>query len=571
MSLEQLGLPDPNASTPDTTTATTTTATTTTAQGGKKPRRTGSRSSGWGRILRGNRVIWVMALVAVVALLAGLGLGRLIVSPGQAAADAEAPTAGLITVPVESRVLANDVTIRGDATYADSVDVKLETGDIGGPAIVTGQVPEVGATLSAAQIGLEVTGRPVIVMPGDLPVYRTLRVGLSGPDVLQLKQSLQSVGIDPGDVASDTYDAATAAAVSALYDRVGYPAPAAAEDAAAQVSAANDSVAAAKQSVADAKAALATAAAGPSNADRIEQDNLVRSAQRAVAAAQAEENAARAGTGPAPMMSVPDAEDALQLAYARREAAMAPTDSSAARAGVDAANTRLAEANAELAAAQQSTLTSLPASEVLFLPGLPRRVDEITVSRGSTISGAVMRVSGATLVISGSAAESDAALIKVGDVASLAMPDDSALNATVTSVQRADAAGAGAGDAGTGETGGNSDGGTGAGASGGNAGRYTVLLTPDAMSPEQLAAIQGTNVRVSLPVESTAGEVLAVPLAALTAGAGAEARVEVSDGSGADAETTLVEVTTGLAADGYVEVSAVDGTLEAGDLVVVGR
>jgi hypothetical protein len=561
MTMEQLGLPDPDAPNGSTTT-TTTTAT--------KPKRDSkSRSSGWGRILRGNRVIWIMALVAVVALLAGLGLGRLIVSPGQAAADAEAPTAGLITVPVESRVLANDVTIRGDATYADSVDVTLETGDIGGPAVVTGQVPEVGATLSAAQIGLEITGRPVIVMPGDLPVYRTLRVGLSGPDVLQLKQSLQAVGINPGDVASDTYDAATASAVSALYDRIGYPAPSTAEDAAAQVSAANDSVAAAKQAVADAQAALAAAGAGLSEPDRIEQDNLVRAAQRAVAAAKAEEKAAKNGDGPPPVVSVPDAEDALRLAYARRDAAVAPKDTSAETAGVAAANARLEAANAELADAQQTTLTSLPASEVLFLPGLPRRVDEISVSRGSTISGTVMRVSGATLVISGSAAESDAALIKVGDVASLAMPDDSTLNATVTSVAPADAAGSGSG--GTDGTGGETDGGSDSGTPGAGAGRFTVLLTPDPMTPEQLAAVQGTNVRVSLPVESTAGEVLAVPLAALTAGAGAESRVEVATGTGADAETTLVEVTTGLAADGYVEVSAVDGTLDVGDLVVVGR
>jgi hypothetical protein len=561
MTMEQLGLPDPDAPNGSTTTTTTTTT---------KPKRDSkSRSSGWGRILRGNRVIWIMALVAVVALLAGLGLGRLIVSPGQAAADAEAPTAGLITVPVESRVLANDVTIRGDATYADSVDVTLETGDIGGPAVVTGQVPEVGATLSAAQIGLEITGRPVIVMPGDLPVYRTLRVGLSGPDVLQLKQSLQAVGINPGDVASDTYDAATASAVSALYDRIGYPAPSTAEDAAAQVSAANDSVAAAKQAVADAQAALAAAGAGLSEPDRIEQDNLVRAAQRAVAAAKAEEKAAKNGDGPPPVVSVPDAEDALRLAYARRDAAVAPKDTSAETAGVAAANARLEAANAELAAAQQTTLTSLPASEVLFLPGLPRRVDEISVSRGSTISGTVMRVSGATLVISGSAAESDAALIKVGDVASLAMPDDSTLNATVTSVAPADAAGSGSG--GTDGTGGETDGGSDSGTPGAGAGRFTVLLTPDPMTPEQLAAVQGTNVRVSLPVESTAGEVLAVPLAALTAGAGAESRVEVATGTGADAETTLVEVTTGLAADGYVEVSAVDGTLDVGDLVVVGR
>jgi len=93
-----------------------------------------------------------------------------------------------------------------------------------------------------------------------------------------------------------------------------------------------------------------------------------------------------------------------------------------------------------------------------------------------------------------------------------------------------------------------------------------VLLTPAELTAEQLAAVQGNNVRVSVPVSSTAGKVLAVPLAALTAGAGGESRVEVSTGEGT--KTRLVEVVTGLAADGYVEVT---GDISEGDLVVVGR
>lgn len=500
-------------------------------------RRSFSRTQGWGRLLRGNRVIWVMALVAVLALGAGLGLGRFIVSPGQAAADASAPDAGLITVPVEQRALSNDVTIRGDATYADSVEVKIETGEIGGAAIVTGQVPEVGATLDAATVALEVTGRPVIVLAGDLPVYRSLRVGVSGPDVLQLKQALNAVGINPGDVTSDVFDATTSAAVGALYDKVGYPAPEGSEDSAGMLRAANDTVATATESIAQAQRALSVARAGASTVDRVDQDNLVRSAQRAVAAAREQNDP----------YAIADAEDALALAIARREAALVAPDTSAEVAGLAAAQSQLAAAQEELALAQEASLTYLPASEVLYLPGLPRRVDEISVSRGSVVTGAVMRVSGATLVISASAAESDANLIAEGDIATLAMPDDSVLTATVTSVAPAESTDAAS-----------------------SAGRFTVLLTPNEMTPEQLQAIQGNNVRVTLPVSSTEGEVLAVPLAALTAGPGGESRVEVRRG-GEDDETELVEVTTGLAAEGYVEVTPVSATLEPGDLVVVGR
>jgi hypothetical protein len=95
-----------------------------------------------------------------------------------------------------------------------------------------------------------------------------------------------------------------------------------------------------------------------------------------------------------------------------------------------------------------------------------------------------------------------------------------------------------------------------------------VVLVPGELTPEQVAALQGSNVRVTIPVSSTGGAVLAVPLAALTAGPGGESRLEVM---GDDGTTTLVEVETGLAADGYVEVTGVDRDLAEGELVVIGK
>ncbi|TFD31030.1 hypothetical protein E3T49_07060 [Cryobacterium cryoconiti] len=496
-----------------------------------------TRSQGWGRLLNGNRTIWVVSAIAVVALAAGLVLGRFVVSPADAANNATAPEPGLITVPVEKKVLGNDITIRGDATYADSVEVTIETGDLGGPAIVTGQVPEVGATLDAVSIALEVAGRPVIVLPGDLPVYRTLRLGVAGPDVVQLKQGLEAVGIEAGDVTSNLFDADTSAGVQALYERVGYPAPDAPEGVTEAVQSATEQVRSAEDGVALAEQALSAAQSGPSAVDRVEQDNLVRAGERALAAARAagEPNA------------IADATDALTLAKTRRDSAFAARDVTAEAAALRSAEQQATSARDSLTTAEEATMTYLPAGEILYLPGLPRRVDEVTVDRGSTIKGSVMRVSGATIQISATASAGDAKLMKVGDAAVLSLPDDSEHGATVTSIAVAESAE-----------------GTEAAS-----GRFTILLTPDELTPEQLQSIQGSNLRVTIPVSSTDGEVLAVPLAALTAGPGGESRVEVSSGTGD--ETVLVEVTAGLAADGFVEVVAVDGSLGEGDLVVVGR
>ena len=178
------------------------------------------------RFLSGNRVIWVLAAVAVVFLVAGIVIARFVESPADAAAKTAPPEAGLITVPVETKVIANDVALRADVLYDESVAVSIDTTDLSGTPVVTGQVPEVGTTIDAASVVLEGAGRPVVALPGALPAYRTLRVGVSGPDVLQLKQALVSLGINPGNAESDVYDATTAAAVDQLYVTAGYPSPA---------------------------------------------------------------------------------------------------------------------------------------------------------------------------------------------------------------------------------------------------------------------------------------------------------------------------------------------------------
>ena len=169
-----------------------------------------------------------------------------------------------------------------------------------------------------------------------------------------------------------------------------------------------------------------------------------------------------------------------------------------------------------------------------------------------------MSVSGATLVLEASAAASDAELLETGAAATLTLPDDSEATATVTSVEIAsgDGSAEGEGDGGGGDT------------AGGR--RYVVSLTPDALTPEQVGVLQGQNVRVRIPVSSTGGEVLAVPLAALTAGPGGESRVEVQR-DGEEGPTELVGVETGLAAGGFVEIVSAEGELDEGDLVVVGE
>ncbi|MDR2293873.1 MAG: hypothetical protein LBE05_01510 [Microbacterium sp.] len=498
-----------------------------------------SRVKGWKRVFRGNRMLWITVVIAILSLVAGLAVQRFIISPAEAAADKKPDAPGLVTAPVEFGELSNDVTIRADVAYADAVDVSIDASDVSGAAIVTGRVPAVGDTLDKLSVAMEVAGRPVIVLPGDLPSYRTLRIGVNGPDVVQLKQALQAVGIDGGDPADSSFTQQTADAVAALYTAAGYAAPTGDEAANTAYKSAQESVTAAEQGVAQAQASLDKAGQGPSNVEVLQANQAVDQALR-------ELDRAKNSADPVDKANVPNLQDAVNLAIAQRDALWAGVSTEGEQGAVDAAQEQLTRAYADLETARQGVQASLPSSEVLFLTDLPRRVDDVKVKRGSKLEGAALSVSGATVRLNGSAAVADAKLLAVGTAGTFALPDGTQVNAKISAIDQGKA----------------------------DAQRWSIQLDPEGLTPEQLASVQGTNVRVTIPVGATEGEVLSVPLAALTAGAGGESRIEVVDGDpreGESAKTHLVEVKLGLSAGGFVEVTPTEGKLEEGDLVVIGE
>ena len=85
---------------------------------------------------------------------------------------------------------------------------------------------------------------------------------------------------------------------------------------------------------------------------------------------------------------------------------------------------------------------------------------------------------------------------------------------------------------------------------------------------EGVASLVGASVVQTITVESTDGEVLAVPVAALSVSADGKTRLQVQDSRGT---TRQVLVDPGLAAKGLVAVTPIRGKLDPGDLVVVGN
>lgn len=518
---------------------------------------------------RGLRTVAVLALVALTGIGGGMVLSTRIISPTQAAADAAPPDPEPIAVPVERRVISNEVIARGDGTFADPQEITVMTGDSSDPAVVTGRVPEVGSEVQAGTVAMEVTGRPVIVLPGEIPTYRDLGWGMSGVDVRQLKAALAALGIDPGDRDSDVYDERTAEAVTALYAQVGYPAPTPSAEARSAWEAAQEEERVAEDAVIEASAVLAEASAGLAQSDRIELDTQV-----AVAEAQLAELTSQCALpdGECSQSELVAANGALAQARARRDEATAAPDISRESAALSRAQSALSAARGKTSEAKSEVLVGLPAAEVVMVKDLPRRIDEVTVALGDTVRGAVMSVSSAALTVQALLPSNSAALVAVGMPATTTV-DGREVDLTVTSVGEPPA------DDATTETeeqdGGQEDEDREADDAAQNtsttttSGEVAIRLDPVGDLPaDVVTALRGANVRVTIPVSSTGGEVLAVPLAALTSGPSGESRVSVElPGEG----WKLVVVDTGLAAQGYVEIASAAEELEVGDRVLIGE
>ncbi len=565
-------------------------------------------------------VLAVVTVVAVLSAVVGWVAGQRISSPAQVAANTAAPEPSLITVPIESAELSVDVVVRGTLQFSDTETLDVQPTTIDGTTIITRTLVEVGDELAEGDVMIEVAGRPVFVLEGQLPEYRSLRPAAEGPDVLQLEEALARLGLDPGPVDGE-YTEATEAAIQALYFQAGYTANLPSPDETSELDGLRDQVAAAERDLSD---LLTTGddGSGPSRSTIIRAEESVRLANLAHAQAKEQQSAANAvaaralndatstlatldtqlteskkrlrearegihpDTGQAPtaaeLQQLIDVRDALRI---DRDAALAVRDELAAEksrvateqaefvraaaievqiANADLTDLRnppsssagssadqvtraresVADARKSLAQAEERIGTTLPAAEFRFLPTLPRTVQRVFADRGDAPTGAVMEVSGAGVSVTSSVSTTDRSLLEEGLQATYEI-DDLGISIPLEISLLADEPGGG--DLG--------------------ADRYLMRMVPvDDIVPEEA---YGQSARVTIPVGSTSGEVLAVPLAALSAGADGTSRVEVETSTG---ETSFVKVATGLKALGLIEITALDGAdLSVGDRVVVGR
>lgn len=170
------------------------------------------------------RVLALVVGVAVAAGLVGWWVGTTVKSPADAAAEHQPPPASLITVPVEKRALTSTSVAQGSVVHTGAAPLVLTgvVGSAGAVQLVT-KAPVAGTTLKSGDVLMEVSGRPVFVLPGPVPMYRTLGTAAKGDDVKQLQAALTALGLGYR-LSSGVFDAVTGNAVKAWYGRAGYQA-----------------------------------------------------------------------------------------------------------------------------------------------------------------------------------------------------------------------------------------------------------------------------------------------------------------------------------------------------------
>ena len=573
-----------------------------------------------------NRALFIGLAAVIVSSLVSWGAASRIRSPAEVAARTAPPVPSSITVPVEKKVLSSDVVVRGTVRYGAPISVILPASTIRKTAILT-SAPVKGKDLTEGSVAFTVSGRPAFVLQGPVPAYRDIGPGAVGDDVRQLQEGLARLGFKPGRT-DGVYDDRTGLAVAAWYLKGGWTPTGPSDEqlqalraaqsdwfsAESDLLGAEEALSAARQdyAIAQEKAALLNkglvlpplpgTAAGASAADsagaaRAEQERInaalrVARAKRAVAKANDDEKAAQARLAEARRRQPPpsneeyatlakQAQDASSRASAARDELQAAEDAAGAvsdkgspsvgREGsgstatpdvqtkIDAATAvsdakkaadavAFAQRKVNLAGQRAGTGPSasklgiqIPAGEILFFPTLPARIDDVKLKVGDEITGPVMTVTSAHLVVESALSAADAKLVKEGGAVTIKAPDSGA-EATGAVTQIA----------------------TTPGTNGVDPQRYYLEVTPAGLDP----GLAGASVVQTISVQTTQGEVLAVPVAALSMASDGTTRVQVQPGR---APARFVTVEPGLSAKGLVAVTPVGGDLGPGDLVVVGE
>lgn len=185
----------------------------------------------------------------------------------------------IVTAEVEKRVLESLQVTRGTVIAPSRVTARAPQAGEENLAVVVTELPhDESAEIVAGTVVVELNGRPVIGLPGEIPLFRDIHPGQTGPDVEAVQAALEAMGVAIPSDESGVFGRQTQAAIELLYKDRGY-----------EPSSTLESEDAVDQAIADAANALDTAEAALQQA-RNEGVPDVSSLEEAVKSAQQEYN-----------------------------------------------------------------------------------------------------------------------------------------------------------------------------------------------------------------------------------------------------------------------------------------
>ena len=563
------------------------------------------------------RLLYTSLLVVAAAAAGAWYAGTRIESPAEMALRVAPPVASPILVPVEEKILSADVVTRGTVRFGLPQPVSLVPSPLKAGAGLITTVPVRNTQLQEGDVVLTASGRPVFVLQGQAPAFRDMVPETAGDDVRQLKQALVRLGFDPGPVDAP-YDQATSDAVAGWYRSKGWEpfgptrdqlagiralgrewtdAVRAKAAAAAAVTTAGVAVDAARAAAAHtvkaatidnsarapvqrpptdpaqgptsltleserARAQFANSAADADLATQIADQTIIaldpRQTETARRAANAKLEVARAARQKIRLegeMAVQAAERDAALVASRTELGRSAEYSArlegqrAVRTAVDAQNLaaldlkmatdRATQITADLAAARRKIGVQVPIDEIVFIPTLPVRVEEVITPIGHAASGTILTVTDNQLAVDAALPLDVAPLVKAGMPVTI---DEQALGIKATGIVETVASTPG---------------------TRGVDGFHIYLGIRVETTPSRL---DGFSVRVTIPIESTSGAVTAVPVSALSLASDGTSRIQVERNGGLE----YVTVKPGMAANGFVQVTPIGGSLSSSQKVVIG-
>jgi hypothetical protein len=138
---------------------------------------------------------WALVVVVVLVTTAAAG-GLLAMSSAEPATPAS--TEPLVnTVPVERGPLSDMISVYGTLTFRARADGSPYTVVNQARGIYT-ELPKAGDTVACGHVLYRVDERPVPLLCGAVPAFRSLHRGVVGNDVRQLNRNLHTLGDDAG-------------------------------------------------------------------------------------------------------------------------------------------------------------------------------------------------------------------------------------------------------------------------------------------------------------------------------------------------------------------------------------